>query len=46
MISLFRFIHQGQGIVGVGNIAFSLPGFGQGVEVLIEENIRKLIREE
>ena len=29
-----------------GNIAFSLPGFGQGVEVLIEENIRKLIREE
>ncbi|MBK6828744.1 MAG: TlpA family protein disulfide reductase [Chitinophagaceae bacterium] len=29
-----------------GKIAFSLPGFGQGVEVLIEENIRKLIREE
>jgi peroxiredoxin/phage anti-repressor protein len=28
-----------------GKIAFSLPGYGQGVEALIEENIRKLIQE-
>lgn len=26
-----------------GKIAFSLPGFGQGVEKLIEENIKKLL---
>ena len=28
-----------------GNIDFSLPGYGQGIEALIEENIRKLIQE-
>lgn len=28
-----------------GKITFSLPGYGKGVKVLIEENIQKLLRE-